>query len=690
MKKMEDAEVKPSSMIDQAFLPIIDSSGVSGSVASTDPSSTVCRAASQDKEKDEEAFMDLSGYIFLCNRETKLDCFRFRVFGVGSNKKKMVEKIKPGTKLFLFDIELRLLYGVYEATSSGGINLEAHAFGGKFPAQVKFQIFKECFPLQESSFSHAIKYNYRRKFEPELNDYQVRSLLSLFCPLTASATAAVMSHPLAPCLASVGLPKIMPALAVKDQVKSLSYPQEVGSSMANVGPLNTNPAFAKEHQVKYMSLPIYFQDPYITRMPHFHAPPIMEPHILVSQVQDEPKHQPRLSTAFVNEQNTGDAVEIDPSEDTQDESDRQDDISGFIFMCGRNTKHDCYRFRVFGLPLNKQERIKKIKPGAKLFLFDFEAKLLYGVYEATSTGIMNLEPLAFGGKFPAQVKFRIFKECLPLPEPSLRHAIKDNYRDRKFEPELNDHQVRSLLSIFRPLPASVTATAVHHPLEKVGQSFANVDMPKITPTWAMEDRVKLLSCPQAKVGSSLANLPPPNTVPALYMEHHSKYSSMPTSVENPYMTRMQHVHPPPIVESQRVYELQSAQRGWPRTTSFMESALTVGEPKQLTAPSNAYSHQSYVTQGISTDIWNPYHRYESMQSGVVSQPHLMELNDRNYQLYSGVERGMLPPHESSATHNCFSGPSAPPVLQQYASSEAAILEGTSSMSYQRSLIRRYG
>jgi len=72
-------------------------------------------------------------------------------------------------------------------------------------------------------------------------------------------------------------------------------------------------------------------------------------------------------------------------------------------MCGRNTKHACYRFRVFGLPSNKQERIEKIKSGAKLFLFDFEVKLLYGVYEATSTGIINLEPLAFGGKFPAQV-----------------------------------------------------------------------------------------------------------------------------------------------------------------------------------------------------------------------------------------------------------------------------------------------
>jgi len=169
--------------------------------------------------------------------------------------------------------------------------------------------------------------------------------------------------------------------------------------------------------------------------------------------------------------------------------------------------------------------------------------------------------------------------------------------------------VRNLLSLFHPLPASVTATAVPHPLEKVGQSFANVDMPKITPAWAMEDQVKLLSCTQAKVGSALANVPPPNTIPALYMEHHAKYSSMPTSVENPYMTRMQHVHPPPIVESQRVYELHSAQHGWPRTTSFMESALTVAEPKQLTAPSHAYSHQPYVTQGISTDIRNPYHRF---------------------------------------------------------------------------------
>lgn len=89
----------------------------------------------------------------------------------------------------------------------------------------------------------------------------------------------------------------------------------------------------------------------------------------------------------------------------------------------------------------------------------------------------------------------------------------------------------------------------------------------------------------------------------------------------------------------------------------------------------------------------PIGRYGSMQGGVPSLPHLMKLNDKNYQLYSGVERGMLPPQESIVTRNYYSGPSAPyapPVLQQYASSEAVIQEGTSSMSFEYSLVRRLG
>ncbi|KAL4559827.1 hypothetical protein LXL04_031973 [Taraxacum kok-saghyz] len=127
------------------------------------------------------------------------------------------------------------------------------------------------------------------------------------------------------------------------------------------------------------------------------------------------------------------------------------EFSGYIFMCSGKTKPECYINRVFGLPSGRKEVVEKINPGTKLFLFDFDSKLLYGVYEASSKGGMNLEPAAFGGQFPAQVRFTIYKEVLPLPLNSFRHAIKDNYQRSKFAPELNSQQVSALLSLYRPI-----------------------------------------------------------------------------------------------------------------------------------------------------------------------------------------------------------------------------------------------
>ncbi|THG03774.1 hypothetical protein TEA_003749 [Camellia sinensis var. sinensis] len=94
-------------------------------------------AVSWGKEKTEDKLEQFCGFIFMCNAQTKPECFRYRVFGLPGGRRQVVEKIKEGVTLFLFDFDLKLLYGVYKATCRGRLNLESSAFGGRFPAQLR-------------------------------------------------------------------------------------------------------------------------------------------------------------------------------------------------------------------------------------------------------------------------------------------------------------------------------------------------------------------------------------------------------------------------------------------------------------------------------------------------------------------------------------------------------------------------
>ncbi|XP_031273589.1 uncharacterized protein LOC116132053 [Pistacia vera] len=120
----------------------------------------------------------------------------------------------------------------------------------------------------------------------------------------------------------------------------------------------------------------------------------------------------------------------------------KDNTTGMIFMCSSKTKEDCFHYNVFGLPANKRDMVLKIYEGMRLFLFDYDLKMMYGIYKAAGPGGYNIEPKAFQSAFPSQVRFTVLEDCLPLAEEKFKKIIKDNYYStNKFDCQLTFKQV---------------------------------------------------------------------------------------------------------------------------------------------------------------------------------------------------------------------------------------------------------
>ncbi|RAL46158.1 hypothetical protein DM860_006312 [Cuscuta australis] len=210
------------------------------------------------------------------------------------------------------------------------------------------------------------------------------------------------------------------------------------------------------------------------------------------------KHEDGLKKGVPEGKSVGDSQDVPESSGRKKPSGKVEGM-GLIFMCNSETKKDCYKYNILGLPSSKREVVENIYKGMRLFLYDVDLKLMYGIYKAAARGGFNVEPKAFKSKFPSQVRFRILEDCNPLAEEKFKNVIKKNYYTKnKFRCELTTDQVKDLCKLFRAGRGSSNPQKTKRPLKKESSKVVDrnktrkhgVDRPTRPKAERREDRVE--------------------------------------------------------------------------------------------------------------------------------------------------------------------------------------------------------
>jgi len=91
--------------------------------------------------------------------------------------------------------------------------------------------------------------------------------------------------------------------------------------------------------------------------------------------------------------------------------------SGHVFVCTNHTEEECFSRSLFGAPMSMWTEVSKIRNNHAIFLFKRTSNhpVMYGVFLPDGAPGLNLEPLAWGGKLPAQVRVKQYFKFSPIP-----------------------------------------------------------------------------------------------------------------------------------------------------------------------------------------------------------------------------------------------------------------------------------
>lgn len=79
---------------------------------------------------------------------------------------------------------------------------------------------------------------------------------------------------------------------------------------------------------------------------------------------------------------------------------------GHIFACTEKSEKECFNRMLFSTNKLYADKVLRVKKGDILFLLNMDTDMLYGPFRAASDGKKDIEPEAWGGKYPYQVKVK--------------------------------------------------------------------------------------------------------------------------------------------------------------------------------------------------------------------------------------------------------------------------------------------
>ena len=121
---------------------------------------------------------------------------------------------------------------------------------------------------------------------------------------------------------------------------------------------------------------------------------------------------------------------------------------GYIFLCNDNTESECLDKNLFGGTEKYGPRVRGISTGDQVYLYNRDKSVLHGIFTATSQPNLEIDPNAWNGAFPYQIRVKRIENCKPLSRYEIAPTLLRPDRANRPTGRLTEVEVKELDALF--------------------------------------------------------------------------------------------------------------------------------------------------------------------------------------------------------------------------------------------------